>query len=62
MTPNDVERSVDIEYLIDRLEHGCSVEEYYSLNHIIPEQKEALRKRLTEVVEQWCNDIGISIS
>lgn len=61
MTHSDILEAIDIHRLLDRLERVGTIQDYYKLNHITPEQRRRIVERLAEALVPELQSIGIRI-
>lgn len=61
MNPTDVVKAIDIHHFLDRLEEGSTIQNYYRINHLTPQQCNLLAQRMAESLVSELQSMGLSI-
>lgn len=61
MNSTDVARAIDIHHFLDRLEEGNTIQNYYRINHLTPQQCDLLARRMAESLVSELQSMGLSV-
>ncbi len=61
MNHTDVVKAIDIHHFLDRLEESSSIQNYYRINHLTPQQRELLAERMAESLVLELESMGLHI-
>lgn len=61
MNSSDVAKAIDIHRFLDRLEEGNTIQNYYRINHLTPQQRERLALRMAESLVVELESMGLHV-
>ncbi|HAE37324.1 MAG TPA: hypothetical protein DCG57_01660 [Candidatus Riflebacteria bacterium] len=61
MNHTDVAKAIDIHQFLDRLEESSSIQNYYRINHLTPQQRDLLAVRMAESLVTELESMGLHI-
>ncbi|KAF1082843.1 MAG: hypothetical protein GQF41_0610 [Candidatus Rifleibacterium amylolyticum] len=61
MNSSDVVKAIDIHRFLDRLEEGSTIQNYYRINHLTPQQRDRLAQRMAESLVVELESMGLHV-